>query len=203
MDIDSDSERPQPKKTRKSAPTAFVGPTTLPLVDRARSRSKAPASASGSATSRSTSASSDGSRRHPLARDLSAELARDFPTDDALHAAISEFDRRHLKPIAPPTQRKHDHSKGLWIEYFAHLYKDKEKAKKTLESQAPFPPLEEVKMFIYFCATRGSSRLGIPGINHHGPVSEYYRRVYALTIEHGATPETPEQRKQLYAALAT
>ncbi|KAJ7152883.1 hypothetical protein C8R46DRAFT_478045 [Mycena filopes] len=146
-----------------------------------------------------TTATSTGRRR----RDLTAEIQTQFANVAAMVTTTETFDRVHFRPIALSTQEKLDIAKRLWTEWFTLLYASVEKAEATLAKDAPFPPLAEVKHFIYFLATKGKSGLGVEqgGWSMH-TTRTFLGRIFSM-LRRCFTKEPPKyDRTQLYSAIS-
>ena len=69
--------------------------------------------------------------------------------------------KKHLRPLAPSTFRKHERTRRVGLAYFQWLYGDADKANATLAEDAELPPIEELKVLVGNLAKKGRSGLNM------------------------------------------
>ncbi|KZT12111.1 uncharacterized protein LAESUDRAFT_710579 [Laetiporus sulphureus 93-53] len=84
-----------------------------------------------------------------LKRNFGADTHSLWPTHEDMVNASMTFGRVYFTPLQPNTEVKHAHAKSLWL--------DEEKAKATLEVDAPLPALKHIKQFLFVTFTTGKS----------------------------------------------
>ncbi|KAH7917359.1 hypothetical protein BV22DRAFT_1135479 [Leucogyrophana mollusca] len=111
------------------------------------------------------------------------------------------FDRRHVRPLAPNSIRKHNDAKRLWLAFFGRLLRP-EGAEATLQKDAPLPPLAHVKKFFHFVATNTVSGLGLGKGWTNRTTTIFISRTFSMRACLGAIAPTADDRIQLNAAVS-
>jgi hypothetical protein len=83
---------------------------------------------------------------------------------DAFRADASKFDRVYRRILGKAHLSQLIAMEHAWLGAFTLMLDSEKQALETLEPGAAVPPMKFVTRFIFFMATAGQSRLGIPGV---------------------------------------
>ncbi|KAK7031650.1 hypothetical protein R3P38DRAFT_823149 [Favolaschia claudopus] len=138
-------------------------------------------------------------------RNFAAEVKAIHGTRDAMEADTARFDVRHLKPIALSTEKRIKACERYYIDYFTQLLGGVDKARATLNPDAPFPPLPHMKQYMYFVAVYGKSGFGIPGVTGWSvhTTRKFLGRTFSMMRRAGVTAPTRHERDELMNAITT
>jgi hypothetical protein len=103
-------------------------------------------------------------------RDIVSEFQQEYADPEKLRTELAALVKKHLRPLAPSTLRKHDRTRRVWLAFFEWLYKSADKANATLAENAEFPPTNELKLLIGNLAKKGRSGLqmaNVTGWSYH------------------------------------
>ncbi|OCH90120.1 hypothetical protein OBBRIDRAFT_835257 [Obba rivulosa] len=156
------SGKPGPSRSRNaaSAHRAVSAPSA--------SSSSAPSESEADNTSSEQSSSSAGPSKHGKpkrganigrGRNFPAQLHAAFASHDELVTFTEEFNRIHLKPIAPSTEYGHLKAKTFWIQYFTVYLGSLQLAERTWVKDGVLPELAQLKQYFYLLFTTGKSGL--------------------------------------------
>ncbi|KAF8972022.1 hypothetical protein BDZ97DRAFT_1008063 [Flammula alnicola] len=137
-------------------------------------------------------------KRNPL-----AGLSVDYADHAKLDEELKELTRVHLRPIVELTKQKYFRARLLWIQYFTFKLESEELAQATLIDGATFPPIEQVKHFIRYCAITGKSRFkGKKGWSMT-TTKNFWGSVVGMRARHRTVPLTEVQMHDVLNMLSS